>query len=675
MFWIIAFVAGLAAGAGAATLYFRRSPAVPAAPEVEPPPPKPLPEPEPEPAADPSDDIAVTTILDTLPLPVWLRRGPDLAVAYCNSACRNILLDTPEDGLRNRMDGHNPPDHALFHHVQLAQRALETGREQTASQTVTIGGSRRLFDIVERPLLFSDTDTSGGDCTIGVGIDQTALVSLQDELGAHVAANDAVLDMMTAAIAIFGADRRLRFYNAAFRQIWRLDAKELAREPPLNAVLDLLRDKRLLPEMVDFPAFKKAWTGRFTSLIEPFEDLWFLPDERVLRLVASPHPSGGLIFTMEDVTDKLALERSYNTATAVQRATLNNLLEAVAVFGSDGRLKLHNRIFRELWGLNTVELDGNPHVSELIDKIERMQPDAGNWPDFRADLMKKITEPSPDSGRMTVGDGRVLDYAFVPLPDGDCLAVYVDVTDAAQVQNALMERNQALERADLVKARFVASMSYEFRTPLNAIIGFGELLRSQIFGPLSERQAGYIDNQLSAAMMLAELINDTLDLAAVQAGTIVVDFTPLDIFGLIGDIARKARERWADMAEITVSGASGLTIAGDTERLRRALGYIVANAVQYSSESGVIDLSVTEEDGFAVVRFVDEFGSLPADDREQIVQTLNTPTHETGEGTIGLRLALSRSLIELHGGSVQADIPETGGLSIICRLPLMKQPD
>lgn len=672
MYWVIAFVAGLGVGAAAAAIYFRRrgAGAQAAAHSVAEPEPAETPLP-PDPDSDPADDDAVLAILDSLPLPVWLRGGDGLGVLYCNSACRNILLDTPEDGLINRMDGRNPPDHALFSHTEIAQRACDTGREQTASQTLTISGKRRLFDITERPVAFARSQGANNRYTIGIAVDQSALVSLQDELSDHIAANDAVLDLVTAAVAIFGPDRRLRFCNAAFGRIWRLKAAELDREPSLNTVLDMLRDNRQLPEMVDFPAFKKNWNARFTNLIDPVEDLWFLPDERVVRLIASPHPRGGLIFTFEDVTDKLTLERSFNTATAVQRATLNNLLEAVAVFGSNGRLKLYNRIYGELWGLDEAVLAGNPHVSELVDRIQDLKPDDWNDDTFGADFLRKVTEPSPENGRMAIGDGRVLDYAFVPLPDGDCLTVYVDVTDAARVQDALMERNQALERADLVKSRFVASMSYEFRTPLNAVIGFGELLRSQAFGPLNERQIDYIDYQLSAAMTLAELINDTLDLAAVQAGTISAVLTPLELTALIEDVGRRIRERKPDGAQIVTTHDGSVRIAGDAERLRRAFRYIIANVAEYAEAEAAVEVSVTAEDGFAIVRIIDGSGILPTDNRDQIEQTLNMSSHETGDGTIGLRLALSRSLIELHNGSILAEVPESSGLAITCRLPLL----
>src|SRR5260370_18094700 len=116
------------------------------------------------------------------------------------------------------------------------------------------------------------------------------------------------------------------------------------------------------------------------SLIEPQEELLHLPDERTLRLVISPHPFGGITFVYEDVTDRLALERSYNTLIEVQRETLDNLYEGIAVFGSDGRLKLSNPAYGRLWQLSADDLAGQPHLSEIVEKTHAFFHDDADWP-------------------------------------------------------------------------------------------------------------------------------------------------------------------------------------------------------------------------------------------------------------------------------------------------------
>src|SRR6185312_3652721 len=176
---------------------------------------------------------------------------------------------------------------------------------QSESHHIVIAGSRRLMEFTEAPL-----DGSGE--LVGFAQDFTDLENIQ------------------VAIAIYGPDTKLTFFNTAFAGLWRLEEDWLVTEPTLDEVLERLRERRRIPEHADFRALKRQQLAMFTSLIEPQEELLHLPDERTLRLVISPHPFGGLTFVYEEVTDKLALERSYNTLIEVQRETLDNLYEAIA---------------------------------------------------------------------------------------------------------------------------------------------------------------------------------------------------------------------------------------------------------------------------------------------------------------------------------------------------------
>ena len=152
-----------------------------------------------------------------------------------------------------------------------------------------------------------------GLVTIGIAIDRTEQEELQAQIERHVAAHAGVLENLGTAIAIFGTDTRLSFFNAAYSRLWHLDADWLAGRPSYAQILDALRERRRLPEVTDFRAYKAEEHKRFTALLEPYEDLLHLPDERTLRRSIAPHPFGGLIIAYEDVTDALALERSLAT--------------------------------------------------------------------------------------------------------------------------------------------------------------------------------------------------------------------------------------------------------------------------------------------------------------------------------------------------------------------------
>jgi PAS domain-containing protein len=140
------------------------------------------------------------------------------------------------------------------------------------------------------------------------------------------------------AIAIFGADWRLEFFNTAYVKLWDADETSLQRRPRTGEILEEFREPRKILEQANFPAFKAARNAMFASLLEPLEELDHLPDGKTLRVMITPHPLGGLLFTWEAVTASLALKRSFNTPIAVQKETLDNLCEAVAVIGGDGRL-------------------------------------------------------------------------------------------------------------------------------------------------------------------------------------------------------------------------------------------------------------------------------------------------------------------------------------------------
>ena len=154
--------------------------------------------------------------------------------------------------------------------------------------------------------------------------------------------------LLATGVAIFGADQKLVFYNAAYRSLWDLDAAFLDQAPSDSEVLDRLRSARKLPEETDFRAWKSALHEAYRTT-ETKENLWYLPDGRSLRVICEQHPFGGVTYLYENATREIQLESRYNELIGVQRETLDNLEEGVALFGSDGRLKLFNPAFARFW--------------------------------------------------------------------------------------------------------------------------------------------------------------------------------------------------------------------------------------------------------------------------------------------------------------------------------------
>jgi signal transduction histidine kinase len=599
--------------------------------------------------------------LDALPLPIW-RRAADLALIDCNAAYAAAVDATPGAAIAEAREIGGGVLSAGGR--ALAERARATAVAQSESHHIVINGSRRLVEFTEMPL-------AGGSGIVGYARDFTDLENVQSELARHIAAHADVLENVVTAIAIYGPDTRLKFYNTAFGTLWRLEEDWLASEPTLGEVLERLRERRRIPEHADFRAFKKQQLAMFTSLIDPQEELLHLPDERTLRLVVSTHPFGGLTFVYEDVTDKLALERSYNTLIEVQRETLDNLYEAIAVFGSDGRLKLSNPAYGKIWELSREDLQGEPHIGDIVEKTRAFFDDGSDWPELKSRIITRVTGQVLENGQLERRDGSTLQVATVPLPDGNVLLSYLDVTDSTRVQRALRERNEALETAGRLKSEFIANVSYELRTPLNAIIGFAEILTNQYFGELNPRQLDYSRGILDSSHRLLALINDILDLATIEAGYMMLETEHIDIHSLMASVLALTRERARKQninLEFDCPHDLG-TLTADERRLKQALFNVISNAVKFTPAGGTIRLSAGRDNGEVTLVVADNGVGIPSEDQARVFEKFERGNPQARQSGAGLGLSLVKSFIELHGGRVEIVSEANKGTTIALYLP------
>ncbi|MDA0785090.1 MAG: PAS-domain containing protein [Proteobacteria bacterium] len=603
-------------------------------------------------------------MLDALPFMVW-RRSRDLTLAQVNRAYVDAINPgADEDDARPS----ELEDLEANVEAQIAARAQSTGTPQSESRHVVINGARRLLEFNEVP-----TEDMG---VIGYAVDFTQLEEVQEELSSHVAAQSDVLESLAVAVAIYGSDTRLKFYNSAYARLWDAAPAWLDSEPTLGDELETLRDRRLVSEEVDFRASKQEQVALFTSLIAPTETLVHLPDGKTLFKRISPHPLGGLMFTYEDVTDRLTMEAQYNTLIEVQRRTLDNLYEGVALVGPDGRLKLCNSAYSRIWQFSEADLAGEPQVSILIDKSRHFYTvdDEDDWGGLKKQIIGRLMSREPVSGTHERVDGTVIQYTGVPLPDGMMLMTYFDVSDSNRVERALRERNEALEEADRLKSEFVANVSYELRTPLNTIIGFAEVLNGDMFGPLNERQSDYIEGILEASEALLELINDILDLATIEAGYMTLDRGQFDIHTMIAGVFALNRER-ARVKEqkLILDCAPDIgSMFADERRLKQVLFNLVSNAIKFTPERGVITLSSKVVGDDIEFRVADTGVGIHVDERERVLEKFergNRPRgRQSGVGA-GLGLSLVKSFVELHVGDVEIESEPDQGTAIVCRLP------
>ncbi|GAB4174468.1 MAG: PAS domain-containing sensor histidine kinase [Thalassobaculales bacterium] len=574
-----------------------------------------------------------SAVLELVPAPIW-RRRPDLEIDWANLARHTVLgADHDESGRA------------------VAARALRSGRAQSESRSVVVDGRRRIFDITEIP------DGRGG--TLGWARDVTALESVQAEMERHIAAHEEVLEALSVGISIYGPDRRLAFHNRAFAAIWGIDRTLLDSRPTIGQLLEILRGQRRLPETIDFKAFRQERESLFQTLIEPREDMLHLPDGQTIRVKAMPHPFGGVLFISEDVSDRLALERSFNTLIAVQRETLDNMFEGVAMVGGDGRLRLSNPAFAALWGISPQDLVPPPHVGALAVLLAaRLEHDDH-------DLASLLAMHEARTGDLALADGRRLRFAALPLPEGAMLFSYLDISDTFRAEKALLERNAALETADRLKSRFMASISYELRTPLTAIVGFSELLAGGYVGPMTPRQSDYAASIREASQRLMTLIDDILDLTAIESGQIQVMTAAVDVADAVNAVVQISQER-ALRRHVTVEVGlpDGLPkVLGDEKRLKQAIFNLLDEAIGFSASDSTVRIEARQEEGKVLVTLSTGAPLGPAAAMPRGRGIPRPVDHDLG-------LILVQRLLGLHGGSLSLEALPGRGVVVTCHLPV-----
>ncbi len=552
--------------------------------------------------------------------------------------------------------------------TNLAAKALESGEKQTAEAHLSIDGKRLLMKIIETPL-------PELEMTLGLCEDISREEELETQLQRYQSSNIELLEQLRTAIAIYGSEQQLEFYNSAFAQLWGLEDGWLNTRPKLGEIMEKLRETRRLPEQADFRKFKQSWLDMFTALINPHDEMLYLPDSTALRMLVIPHSMGGLMMTFEDVTSRLELESSYNTLIAVQKETLDNLGEAVAVFGGNGRLKLCNPAFGRLWNLNPEILDGEPHISKIVEKLSAFFTKE-EWPERQEELTAKALDRMMHEGRLKRADNTLIDFTTVPLPDGRVLITYIDVTDTVRVENALREKNAALEAAEQLKLDFLANVSYQLRTPLNAIMGFNEILDQEYFGPLNARQKEYTRDTRKASGRLLELINDILDLATLEAGYLTLQRNDISLFEMMSSIKDLVSD-WARKADIEVHLKCAKNIGkitADEKRLKQAIINVIRNAINFTPPHGEITLSAKRRKDGIEISVQDTGVGIRKEDKLRVFEPFERAQSGAQDGKTsrtgaGLGLSLVKNIIMLHGGHVDLESEPGKGTTVTIFIP------
>ncbi|WP_078680840.1 PAS-domain containing protein [Bartonella sp. AR 15-3] len=502
--------------------------------------------------------------------------------------------------------------------------------------------------------------------------DDSAYENLVKEMERILQSHCETLDQISTAVAIFDANQKLKFCNHAFKILWPLEISFLENEPSHSLLLEHLREKGFIGEYPDWRAWKEELFKAYRQT-ESNQQIWNLPDGRTVRVISSPHPQGGITWLYENLTEKIDLERRYNTLIKIQGETLDKLSEGVVVFGTDGRLRLSNPSLSKLWSLpHNLPVEGT-HITELENHCSALTI-GEEWKQFTQFITGFAEKRDIYSGRIDLKSGIIIDYTLTPLSNGQTMLTFANVTDTIHIARALQEKNEALEKADRLRNEFVQHVSYELRTPLTNIIGFSDILRDQIFGSTNERQKEYLGYIHSESGVLLNIVNDILDLATLDAGIMILDIKPVQIAEAMAQAVARVEERLHGRHITLLQNISPSLkfMSADATRLHQIFVNVLSNAINFATEKSTIEFCADTQDNYIVFSVHNEGSDIPTDILDRIFKRFTSHSHHGGRAGAGLGLSLVKSFVELHNGRVEIFTGMGKGTTVRCFFPNQK---
>ncbi len=383
-----------------------------------------------------------------------------------------------------------------------------------------------------------------------------------------------------------------------------------------------------------------------------------------------------------DVSAEIAAEARAEGAQLRLLEAIESIFEGFALYDADDRMVLCNNRFRELYpDIGDGIRDGVTFEAML----RRSRLGADLSPDARERAIQRRlaahrAPAGPFEERLS-GDRWVL-AGERPTRDGGIVSVYTDITELKRRERDLaisesIERDarEAAESASQAKSAFLANMSHELRTPLNAIIGFSEIMQKEMFGPLGvERYRDYAHDIHDSGKHLLDLINDVLDFSKIEAGKLVLHESTV----AAATVVRHCHRLMTTIAEtggvalVIDAPAGNPALKADESKLKQILLNLLSNAIKFTPHGGCVTTRFAiEHDGSLVLAVADTGVGMRAEDIPRALSPfvqLEDPMTRRHQGT-GLGLPLTKSLVELHGGTLAvASIPGSG-TTVTLRFP------
>jgi PAS domain S-box-containing protein len=375
--------------------------------------------------------------------------------------------------------------------------------------------------------------------------------------------------------------------------------------------------------------------------------------------------------------DRRAVQEELLAAERRYRQVTDAATDAIVSADADGRLRSWNTGAEGMFGWRAEEIVGQP-LTVLMPQRLRALHMAG---------MEQVRRSGHSKLAGHVVELVALHRDGTEFPIGLSIGMWEshqrlwfsgiirDITERKRAEQALEDARDAADQANQAKSEFLSRMSHELRTPLNAILGFAQLLEMDELTTEQRESLRYI---LSGGRHLLDLINEVLDIAAIEAGRLALSVEPVAVADVVGEAVDLIRPL-ADQRGIVIS--SGMETApehvmADRQRLKQILLNLLSNAVKYNREGGSVRLACEADAGRLAIAVTDTGPGIPAESVQRLFVPFErlAPEHGNVEGT-GLGLALSRRLAEAMGGTLQVRTVVDEGSTFRVELPVATAPD
>jgi len=400
--------------------------------------------------------------------------------------------------------------------------------------------------------------------------------------------------------------------------------------------------------------------------------------------------SDRLVGVAIDITERKGAQARVAAAENRLRAALESMSESFVLWDPRRRLVMWNRKFRDFFDFPETALKPGMSYAEV---------ESGAARSIR---LVESGSGTSDASEMELKDGRWLHYSERATSDGGLVSVGADITDLKKQERALKDSEQRLrntvedvrknqqriaelankyeqekiraEEANRSKSEFLANMSHELRTPLNAVNGFSEIMLREMFGPLGDdRYVDYVNDIHTSGQHLLSLINDILDMSKIEAGKMQLQKEPVSLSDIVELSLRlvKARADEKSIRLVCELDESLADLSADPRALKQVILNLLSNAVKFTPEEGSVTVRSFGLDGQLALQVADTGIGIPKEDLPRLgrpFEQIESQHSKSHQGT-GLGLALSKSLIQLHGGDIQIDSELGEGTTVTVVMP------